>query len=264
VETVKQMILFMYTHTYDDSVQAGLDGTAVPEADSRQEAQLQIWPEPRCGLQSDVVQTASEITPETEEETDEMTRAKTLKSLLFHVKMNAIADYYDIPELRHRASTKIQTIFNTQWSPHDFRIVIREVFNSTGDKELHNILSEVMTAHLDELIGLGEDIAPPEVISDFANSVIRRLIATTKSLENRLVNKINGLASQLHEAEQQVRDERSTHEETSARMQRIDENTRIFMPSFSVIWSELALRLNLHMFSVAQDAIVDISLHSLR
>jgi hypothetical protein len=62
------------------------------------------------------------IATETKGETGEAMRSKTLKSLLFHMK---IADSYDIPELRHYASTKVQNILNTSLSSRDF--VIREV-----------------------------------------------------------------------------------------------------------------------------------------
>lgn len=195
VDTVKQMIMFMYTYTYydndNDNVQAGPDDMPVPEADSKREVEPQIQ---HLGLQPNIHQTASQITPETKEKTEEGTgevmRSTMLKSLLFHVKMNSIADYYDILELRSFSRKKVKKILNTSWSPHDFPIVMREVFNSTRDKELHDILSEVMAAHIDELMGLGRDIAPPEVLSDFANSVLRKLAAAQKQ-------RVKDLESQL-------------------------------------------------------------------
>lgn len=166
------MIIFLYTHTYcpNLNVQAGPDGMAVPEADSRRQAKLRTQRKSQLKLP--------------EEEADIVTKATTLKSLLSHVKVNSIADYYDIPELRRCASTEIQKILNTgSWSPRDFPVIAREVFNSTGDKELYDILSEVTAARIDEIIGLGEDIAPPEVISDFANGVLRKLVVRLKDLD---------------------------------------------------------------------------------
>ena len=176
------MINFLYTHTYYDSTQAGPDDISLFEANSQQEIELQIQ---HLDLQTDTYQTTSQIVPKADEETDEVMRATALKSLLFHVKINSIADYYDIPELRRCANTKVQNVLNTSWSPCNFPVILQEAFNSGGDKELRNILSEAMAAHIDELVELGEEIAPPEAISDFAYDVLRRLVARIKNLESQ-------------------------------------------------------------------------------
>ncbi|OXV05207.1 hypothetical protein Egran_07025 [Elaphomyces granulatus] len=228
VDTVKQIIMFMYTHTYHDITQAEPEGVAVLGADSPQETASAVGTETKGELQLNVHQTASVVETETKGETGEVVRSKTLKSLLFHVKMNSIANYYDISELRHYASTKVQNILNTSWSSRDFSVVIREVVNSTKDKELHDILSGVMAAHIDELIGLGEDIAPPEVISDFAGNVLRKLTVATKSMKDILVRSIKDLQSQLHGTKQQFQLERSAHESTSVKMKGIENSTLLF------------------------------------
>ena len=179
----------MYTHTYYNIMQAGPDDISLLEVNSQQEVQTQ-----HSGLQANVHQTTSQIVPETKEETGDVMKATALKSLLFHIKMNSIADYYDIPELRQRANTEIEYILNTSWSPCNFPIIIQEAVKSTGDKELRNILSDAMAAHMDELVELGEDIAPPELISDFAFSVIRRLVAE-KQQKLESMNKFKALLS---------------------------------------------------------------------
>jgi hypothetical protein len=157
------------------------------EADSQREVELQIQ---HLGLNPDSI---TDCTRDQGKGTGEVMRATTLKSLLFHVKIDSIADCYDIPELRSCSRTKVKNILNTSWSPHDFPIVIREVFNPTGDEELHDIFSEAMIAHIDELMGLGGvrgDITPPEVLSDFANIVLRKVAAATISWENKFVQRI--------------------------------------------------------------------------
>jgi len=196
VDTVKQMIRFMYTHNYYDNMQAGANDISVYETDSRSEAELQFQD---LGLQTNVHQTTLQIAPEIKWE---VVRTTTLKSLLFHVKMNAIADYYDIPELRHEANTKARSILNTSWYPRDFPVIIREVFNSTGDKELHDIISDVMAAHIYELIGLDEDIAPLGVISEFAGSVLRKIAVGNESSKQMLMQRVKNLESKLHETKQ--------------------------------------------------------------
>ena len=95
----------MYTYTYYDNVQAGPDDIPVRGVDSKREVEPQITIQ-HLGLQPNIHQTASQITPETKgktkEGTGEIMRSTTLKSLLFHVKMNSIADYYDIPARAQR------------------------------------------------------------------------------------------------------------------------------------------------------------------
>ena len=186
------MINFLYTHTYYDSTQAGPDDISLLEADSQREVEPQVQNPQQTELQSQT-QTLPEIEDDIEFE-DDISDATALKSLLFHVRMNSIADYYDIPELRQCASTEAQNILNTSWSPCNFPIIIQEAVKSTGDKELRNILSDAMAAHMDELVELGEDIAPPELISDFAFSVIRRLVAE-KQQKLESMNKFKALLS---------------------------------------------------------------------
>ena len=185
MDTVNQMINFMYTHTYYDSTKAGPDDISLLGADSQQEVEPQIQ-----NPQQTESQTVPEINDDVEDEDDvenkdDISDATALKSLLFHVRMNSIADYYDIPELRRCANTELETILNTSWFPCNFPIVIQEVVKSTGDKELRDILSGAMAAHMDELLELGKGIAPPEVISDFAYSVLRRLVAAMRQAKRQ-------------------------------------------------------------------------------
>lgn len=128
------MIIFMYTHTYHDGLQEKSDGTPRVEPGSQKEgsqARLDTHP----GLQTD---SQAESVPDSEEESTEATKTEILKPLLSHIKMKAIAEYYDIPELRHCANARIQNCLGASWSSHSFPIVVREAFDSTGDKELHN------------------------------------------------------------------------------------------------------------------------------
>lgn len=216
MDTVKQMIVFMYTHNYYDNMQARANDIAVEEADSHAEVELQIQD---LGLQTNVHQTTSQISSETEAktETEDVMKSTTLKSLLFHVKMNAIADYYDIPELRHESSTRVKEILNTSWSPRDFPIIIQEVVNSTSDKELHDIISDVMAAHIDE-IGMGD---PQGLIGDFAGSVLRKVVVANKSSKHMLVQRVEDLESKLHGTKQLAEREMS-------RANTLENNTKCF------------------------------------
>jgi len=96
-----------------------------------------------------------------------MAKAGTAETLLGHVRVNAVADYYDIPQLKELANTKIRHIIQTNWSPYGFSEVIKEVFNSTTDKELREIMSLTVAAHIEELLEF-EDFTELGVIGDFA------------------------------------------------------------------------------------------------
>ena len=104
------------------------------------------------------------------------TKARTAEILLGHVGVNAVADYYDIPQLKELVNTKIQHIIEPNWPPHRFLEVVKEVFNSTTDRELREIMSLAATAHIEELLQF-EDFAGLDVVSDFAiGTKIKRLL----------------------------------------------------------------------------------------
>lgn len=186
----------MYTHVYCDDLQ----NESGDESALQRYGQQDVKPDVRLlAFQTDT-------RPESEERMDEAKRAGVLSSLLFHVKMNAIADYYDVSELRVRANAKIRTILDTSWFSYNFPIVLREVFGSTGDKELHGILSKVMVAHIDELIGQAESsIAPADLFSDFAMSVVRNMAAANRDLRDSFTRKSEDLEYQRGEAVDNLR-----------------------------------------------------------
>jgi hypothetical protein len=123
----------------------------------------------------------------------------TTKILLRSVCVNVIADYYDIPQLKQLANTKIQT----SWSADGFSDVIKEVFSSTSDKALRNIMTLTAATRIEELLEL-EDFVALEVMSDFAISVIRNTIAAHKAKEDLSTQKLQAVKSQLQYAESRL------------------------------------------------------------
>jgi hypothetical protein len=92
--------------------------------------------------------------------------------LLRNVRVNAIADYYDIPQLKQLANTKIQHVLETSWSADGFSNIVKEVFNSTSVMALHNIMTLTAATHIEELLKL-EDFALLELMSDFSIGLMR-------------------------------------------------------------------------------------------
>ena len=152
-----------------------------------------------------------------------MTKASTAEVLLGHVRVNAVADYYDIPQLKELANTKIQHIIETNWSPHGFSEVVKEVFNSTTDRELREIMSLTATAHIEELLEF-EDFAELDVMNDFAIGIIRNMFATYKADESLTSRELRDVKHRLQSLEVDYSSERSAHEREAGRADRISGN----------------------------------------
>jgi len=90
---------------------------------------------------------------------------------LYHICVNAIADYYNIPQLKELANIKIQHILETSWSVDRFPNVIKDVFSLIGDLALHNIITLIAAKHIKELVKL-KDFAKLDIISNFAIGII--------------------------------------------------------------------------------------------
>jgi hypothetical protein len=120
----------------------------------------------------------------------------TTEILLRNVRANAIADYYDIPQLKQLANTKIQHVLDTSWSANGFSDIVKEAFNSTSDMALHNILTLTAATLVEELLEL-EDFASLEIMSDFSIGVIRNTIAAHNAKEDLSTQKLQAVESQL-------------------------------------------------------------------
>lgn len=110
-----------------------------------------------------------------------------------HIKVNAIADYYNIPKLKEFANAQIQKILITSWSPDGFATIIEETRNSTGDKALLSILSTSAAVHIEDLLKANENIVP----DNFANDVIRNLSSTIIVAKAMLNQRISTLEQEL-------------------------------------------------------------------
>jgi len=110
----------------------------------------------------------------------------TTEILLRHVKVNAIAHYYDIPPLKQLADTKIQNILETNVEQEDFTMV--------------------------------------KVISDFALDILRNLIAAYKAKEELYTQKLQAAESRLRSIENDYTYEKSLRDHESTRTDHVIEN----------------------------------------
>ena len=159
--TVKRMVEFMYTGKYS----AGTDEISL---DTSKTATL-------AKSEDAGAKTASE----------EAEHTKSLEILKIHVRVNAIADYYDMPRLRDVASSMIEGIFTRLgFSVNVFLDVLKEATEITGDKGLHRVLGLVAANHLEELI-LNENFRAIDIMKDgFGGNLLFacvQLITATRS-----------------------------------------------------------------------------------
>lgn len=162
--TVKRMVEFMYTGKYS----AGADEMSL---DTSKTATL-------AESEDAGAKTASE----------EAAHSKSLEILKRHVRVNAIADYYDIPRLRDLASSMIEGILTRLgFSVNIFLDVLKEATEITGDKGLYRVLGSAAANHLEELV-LNENFRAIDIMKNgFGRGLLfacaRLITATTSSLK---------------------------------------------------------------------------------
>ncbi|KAF4632577.1 hypothetical protein G7Y89_g5550 [Cudoniella acicularis] len=205
--TVKRMVVFMYGEDYDeDTRERGLDSVFEPKNEE-------------VGIVNQDNEGSSLLTSTP----FNLLLPMTTEILLRHIKVNAIADYYDIPQLKRLANTKIQNFLETNWSANNFSAVVEEAFNSTSDTALHKIITSTAAAHIEELVQ-HEDFTTVTVMSDFALGILRNMIATYKVKEELSAQKLQAAESRLQSIEVSYTYEKSLRDSESSRMDRVIEN----------------------------------------
>ncbi|KAF1812689.1 hypothetical protein P152DRAFT_397143 [Eremomyces bilateralis CBS 781.70] len=89
---------------------------------------------------------------ETESETEPENKTILTARLLEHVKVNAIADYYFVSDLKALANAKIMEILEKQFSCEAFVAALNYALKSTTDKALREILGTSAALHIDEFM----------------------------------------------------------------------------------------------------------------
>jgi hypothetical protein len=172
-DTVERMLLYLYTCDYDDGI---------PD-----EAASCSKEEEANGEGEDTAETVPTESPE-EEAMVEVSEGKsnTEESLLLNnVMVYAIAERYDISELKELAKAKFLSQADTLLSSHEFPEVVKTIYTSTlsKDRGLRDIVSQVCVKHVRELM---EDQAFQGIISDVGDFGIDILREALKHDDERL------------------------------------------------------------------------------
>ncbi|KAG4279202.1 hypothetical protein FPRO04_13653 [Fusarium proliferatum] len=78
----------------------------------------------------------------------------TTERLLCHVRVNRIADYYNIEALAQLANSKVQTIFEANKDAKVLPPVIQEISTSNRDAQLRSIVASATANRMEELTDL--------------------------------------------------------------------------------------------------------------
>lgn len=108
-----------------------------------------------------------------------------LELLLPHIRINSIADYYNIVELKYQASARIRQLLRSSWSIEGFSSAVDEVFSLTSDTNVHEIMVGTATDHLEELIGR-QDFIQMGMVNKFTIGMIQQMYAIKKAHEKEI------------------------------------------------------------------------------
>lgn len=142
-ETVKRMLSYLYTLDYvDEHLPDDPTETVVAEAKLpphlRHKTKTATGGENRSGGSFSGVESEPLYDP------------KRLNNVLVY----AIADKYDVPELKELAKRKFQHLMNNEWSNFEFEAVRNAIFGTTPsqDTSLRQILSQICINHVEDIV----------------------------------------------------------------------------------------------------------------
>ncbi|KAF9770561.1 hypothetical protein IL306_011869 [Fusarium sp. DS 682] len=128
VATVQHMITFVYTGDYDLETQVEQDRDEQTQAEASRLEEGEVSETSHAPAQD-----------------------KTAANLLSHLRVNAIADYYNIPSLAKLAISKIQTILEEDINFEIIPQVIQEMRTSNRDTDLRTIIASATAKYIEEL-----------------------------------------------------------------------------------------------------------------
>ncbi len=179
-QAVKRMLVYLYTLDYPDE-----DDSGVPA----EHLAVEHSPQPHLLHETSTTTEEGTVLGTNLERSDDA----TLRSvrMMNNVLVYAIAEKYDIAELKELAKRKFQMVANSKWPHNNFLAVVGEVFSTTpdGDMGLRQVVLDACRRNFQEIL---ED---EESRSGFlANTAIAAVVSTAA------VQKIKEDRIQLDEA----------------------------------------------------------------
>ncbi|KAK2758975.1 hypothetical protein FQN54_003073 [Arachnomyces sp. PD_36] len=218
-ETVNRMLDFMYTGDYDDGA-----GHVLDDADKSDDVEKEF--NNLRAASTELEEAEGSRKPDASSSThslgmeDTMTRKDVLRC---NVRVNAIADYYDVSSLKQCANTKIENILNVTGLIEGWADIVRTAFDSTSDSELLRIMALTSAEHIEELVEL-EDFVALGVMNAFITTILRKKLSAHREEVQRLNHIIHTLKSDLRTTEANLRHERCVVEQESTKFENLSSN----------------------------------------
>lgn len=169
--TVDRMLLYLYTLDYPDA-----DVQDIPAKDVAMDNSLPPDPQNKTSTA-----TGEEMDSGT---VSELGESATLDDprMMNNVLVYAIAEKYDIPELKDLAKRKFETLVNSKWPHEDLDTVTEAIFSTTpdGDMGLRQVVIDICAQHFQEIL---KDEASKAAFLEYKGITTGVLDAAVKKIE---------------------------------------------------------------------------------
>ncbi|KAH6954268.1 hypothetical protein DER45DRAFT_310167 [Fusarium avenaceum] len=162
ISIVRYMISFLYTGEYEVETQS--EDSLIPD-------------DKQCHDEED---NSSQHCSGPESEKNE-----TTENILTHLRVNAIADYYDVENLAQLANSKIKAILEQGHEADLFPRVIQEMSGSNRDDELCAIVASATAKCMGDLIKL-QDFQDIELEHTLVLEMLRALVTKIEEVQSQL------------------------------------------------------------------------------
>ncbi|KAI1817059.1 hypothetical protein GGS20DRAFT_535228 [Poronia punctata] len=102
--------------------------------------------------------------------------------LLCHGRMNAMADYYDVPSLAALSITKAEEILTKNWDVNSFTTLVENTIHSTSDAAFHDMLGTAAAEHIDDVIE-SHILDNVTIAQNFGSYVLRKVLPKLSSAQ---------------------------------------------------------------------------------
>ncbi|KAG8677667.1 hypothetical protein FPOAC2_03798 [Fusarium poae] len=110
---------------------------------------------------------------------------ENVDDLISHLRVNAIADYYNIEKLAKLSTSKIKAFLDKGQSAEVFPRIIQEVSTSNRDPDIHSIVASAAVTHIERLCDL-EAFQDMDLDGNLTMEMFRAYTKKIKELERRL------------------------------------------------------------------------------
>jgi hypothetical protein len=129
-------------------------------------------------------------------------------ALFSSIRVYAIADKYDIPQLKELARERFSNWAEDNWACESFPAIAREVFKTTPTKDrgLRDVVVRLVAIHADDFIGKENSRQLIEDIGDLGLSVLCQLLKKHSKEKSGLKTRLKALEAETAALNAQVKD----------------------------------------------------------